>query len=173
MIHLRELDNEWRAGGSGCMRRFRCKGVLVLVAALLLLGDRFWVRGGIPQLDDDTRLAESAISVAQVIALSPVQARPVISDVPTRRPQTTNQMTKVTDAASASPATTHGISTITPVPAAVEPVVAQENHTSPVVWLGSTPLAATLPPIVRLDDALPPRKWSPPEGIAYIRWWTA
>lgn len=175
------------------MRRFRCKGALVAVAALLLLMDVYWTRGHIPRLQEEERLAESAASVIQVAVAEPMTT--VVSFAPAIRPRSAamRRATALLDMRSApttllaravptTPQTLPALAAPLPMAAPLPegrpatPVMALESGSSPVVWLGSVPLqvAEAAPPAVWLPDGvLPPRKWSPPEGIAYIRWWAA
>lgn len=155
------------------MRRFRGKGVLVMVAALLLLGDMFWVRNGVPQLESDALSAESAASVTQVVVLASAQTpQDVPAAVHRPRPVSPVRIPVAGSVPSTKPTAKSDLPPIASVPA-TGPMVAQDTVSSPVVWLGSVPLPVAQSPVLRLDDPLPPRKWSPPQGIAYIRWWTA
>lgn len=157
------------------MRRFQGKSVLVVVTALLLLGDIFGMRSSVPKLGKDVPPAEYAALVAQAVVLPTVEFQPEVS-APVRRslpilPVRTSDTVVVSFIQSA---VAYHKPLPTPLPDIVGPMTAHEREDAPLpeLWLASVPRQVLKLPVVRLDDALPPRKWVPPEGIAYIRWWT-
>lgn len=174
------------------MWRFRGKGALVMVAALLLLGDFLWTRG-VPPLEADPpeasaespalyAAAETALPhpadapVARPAATVPPFLPRAMADAPTARPMAALLPVAARFAAVAAALRPSAHAAPLPVaprpsmaPAPQEPrIAALEEALRPVVTARVAVLAA---PAVRFDAVLPPRPWAPPQGIAYIRWW--
>lgn len=170
------------------MRRFRGKGVLVMVAAMLLLGDLLWTRG-VPRLEVDPPETPSTTAVLYAVAetetagpratmtttalpTAAAVSATVPFDIPvsTVRPAVTILPLATHSSAAPSASLTTPPASLPPAPQ--EPRLALEETLRPVV---TARVAALGEPAstVRLNNVLPPRPWAPPQGIAYIRWWMA